>query len=80
MFLSHVFRTYFEGNKNDSPGPDQILKTPLGSEKYSLITVFYAKVKVECVSKWITLQLSLSLPPSFFFFPLFLAFILILDV
>lgn len=33
MYLSHVFRTYFEGNKNASPGSDQILKTPLGSEK-----------------------------------------------
>lgn len=28
---------------------------------------------MECVSKWITFQLSLSFPPSLFFFPLFLA-------
>ena len=57
MYLSHIFMRYVEGNKNDSP--EQIC-APLRLLKCSLITVFYPKVIVECVPKWITFQLSLS--------------------
>lgn len=56
MYLSHIFMRYFEGNKNDS---EQIC-APLRLLKYSLITVFYPKVIVECVPKWITFPLSLA--------------------
>ena len=72
MYLCH-FLTWFEGNKNDSPGAEQIY-VPLGLLKYSLITVFYPKVIVECVPKWITFPLSLSLFHSLHHFcsPLFL--------
>lgn len=59
MYLSHIFMRYFEGNKNDSPSSDQIC-APLRLLKYSLITVFYPKVIVECVPKWITFPLSLT--------------------
>lgn len=48
---------YVEGNKNDSPGQ---ICAPLRLLKYSLITVFYPKVIVECVPKWITFPLSRS--------------------
>lgn len=71
MCLSHIFTRYFEGNKNGSPGSERI-RAPLRLLKYSLITVFYPKVIVECVPKWITFPLSL-IPSSLFFFPLFLA-------
>lgn len=58
MYLSHIFTRYFQGNKNDSPSSKWIC-APLRLLKYSLITVFYPKVIVECVPKWITFPLSL---------------------
>lgn len=64
MYLCH----YFEGNKNDSPGSEHI-GAPLRLLKYSLITVFYPKVIMECVPKWITFLLSLSLSLHLFCFP-----------
>ena len=75
MYLSHIFMRYFERNKNDSPSSEQIC-APLRLLKYSLITVFYPKVIVECVPKWITFPLSLaySLHLSFSF-PSFLPFL-----
>lgn len=82
MYLSHIFTRYFEGNKNDSPSSKQIC-APLRLLKYSLITVFYPKVIVECVPKWITFPLSLPRSHSLScrsFPPLLLSFSFLLQV
>lgn len=50
MYFCHIIVRYFEGNKNDSLSSEQIC-APLILLKYSLITVFYAKVIEECCSK-----------------------------
>lgn len=67
MYLSHIFTRHFEGNKNDSPGSEQIC-APRRLLKQSLITIFNPRVSVECAPEWITLALSLfSIPATLSF-------------